>query len=120
MSNRTQQAETEMKAGPTAVTQTSLLGETWRCRTCQTVNMSGWQVCRACSYSPPSRGEWLRSGPLRPLLLVAAAVGVCFVGLVTIIAWAAMVGGGTWLLPAGVFWLLAVGFGLIVAWKRTP
>ena len=80
--------------------------------------MAGWQVCRACSCSRPLRGEWLRSGPIRTFLLVLAAAGVCFSGLVTMNAWAVMVGGGAWLLPAALFWMLAVALGLIVVWQR--
>jgi len=114
----TEQVETEKQARSRPVAGEEVRGETWRCRTCQTVNMAGWQVCRACSSGRPLRGDWLRSGPLRRLLLFLAAVGVSFVGLVTMNAWAVMVGGGAWLVPAAMLWLLAVVLGLIIVWQR--
>ena len=114
----TEQVESENQARSRPVTGDEVRGETWRCRTCQTVNMAGWQVCRACSSGRPLRGDWLRSGPLRRLLLFLAAVGVSFVGLVTMNAWAVMVGGGAWLVPAAMLWLLAVVLGLIIVWQR--
>ena len=114
----TEQVESENQARSRPVTGDEVRGETWRCRTCQTVNMAGWQVCRACSAGRPLRGDWLRSGPLRRLLLFLAAVGVSFAGLVTMNAWAVMVGGGAWLVPAAMLWLLAVALGLIIVWQR--
>ncbi len=114
----TEQVETEKQVRSRPVTGDEVRDETWRCRTCQTVNMAGWQVCRACSSGRPLRGDWLRSGPLRRLLLFLAAVGVSFVGLVTMNAWAVMVGGGAWLVPAAMLWLLAVVLGLIIVWQR--
>ena len=115
----TEHVETENQVRSKLDTADGIPGATWQCRTCQTVNMAGWRVCRACSSGRPLRGDWLRSGPLRRLLLFLAAVGVSFVGLVTMNAWAVMVGGGAWLVPAAMLWLVAVAFGLIVVWQRS-
>ncbi|HCU72922.1 MAG TPA: hypothetical protein DGO43_03830 [Chloroflexi bacterium] len=114
----TEQVGAENQVHPRLAAVEEASDATWQCRTCQTVNMAGWQVCRACSSGRPLRGDWLRSGPFKRLLLFLGSVGVSFVGLVTMNAWAVMVGGGVWLVPAAMLWLLTVALGLIVAWQR--
>lgn len=90
----------------------------WTCRTCNTVNVPGWQVCRACSHGRPPRGAWTRGRLIRPLGFVLLAVAVFALGIFTLDAWAIVVGGGPWLLPAALLWVFVVGASAIIAWQR--
>ena len=90
----------------------------WKCRACHTRNPSGWQVCRACNTTRSGRTEWLRSGVVRPILVVVAAAIAISLGIWVVGAWTAIVGVGVWIVPVVLFWTLLVLSSAVVVWLR--
>jgi len=80
----------------------------WRCRRGATENPVGWRVCRACGAPRVRAFAWRRMSGTRPLAIGVGIVIAAILGVVVVQGWTAVVGGGTWIVPAILGWFVAV------------